>query len=58
MKQAKSIEEYMSLVDMALDAKCGMCADDLPDYDYWSAYSDSVPPRLVAARVLRAAREY
>jgi len=55
---ARTFEQYMALVNLHMRLKCGMQSDDLPDYDYASAYADGVAPNRVAARAISAAGEF
>lgn len=54
---AMTFEEWKHAVDLAIQRKCGLSADDMPEWDYWSAYDDGVSPSKAAAMAIRAAMD-
>jgi len=51
MKQ--SFEEWKRKVDVSLEVVCGLGCDDLPDWNYWDAWSDGMSPGVAVKEVLR-----
>ena len=49
--------EWMRQVNDVVLAKCGLFADDLPDYCYRDAYKDGESPSITARAAIRAAKE-
>jgi len=49
--------EWMRQTDQAVFKKCGMFADDLPDYCYRDAYDNGDSPARTASAAIRAAKE-
>lgn len=51
----KSFKKYMEEVDVCLQQAVGATSEDLPDYDYYSAYEDEQPVDEVVQEVLEGA---
>lgn len=51
-------EKWKKLVDEHVQRLCGLSADDLPDWDYYSAYEDDVSPAKAAKMAIAAARNF
>jgi hypothetical protein len=56
MKVKLSFEEWMVEVNKQIDRKCGMVADDLPDWRYREAYNAGKKPEVAAYQAIKAAR--
>lgn len=54
----RTFEQYMADVRCDMLRRCGMEPDDLPDYDYATAFEDGVAPETTALRAIRAAGGY
>jgi len=50
----QTFDEWKTMVDSLIAAKVGLTSDDLPDWDYYSAWQDGVRPSVAAARAIRA----
>ena len=55
-KPKPTFEEWMIEVNKHLDRKCGMVADDLPDWRYRDAYNAGKQPEVAAYQAIKAAR--
>ncbi len=51
-KEAQAFCNYMNAIDQRIQSICGLGLDDLPDYDFASAYEDGVRSDEVAQEVL------
>lgn len=51
-------ETWMKKVNAFIERKTGFGIDDLPDWDYWNAWNDGMPPSQAAYQVIQAARDY
>lgn len=51
----RTFEEWMALVDAAVQSRTGMSADDLPDCCYRDWYDDGLSPKQAAIRAIKAA---
>ena len=47
--------EYMRAVDRRIQSLAGIGADDIPDWDYLSAWEDGTAPRYAAEEALEEA---
>lgn len=50
-----TFEQFMVQVNNALVRLCGMTREDLPDYDYATAFEEKRLPRVTARQAIRAA---
>jgi hypothetical protein len=54
-----TFDAWKAMVDKAIaDKTGGFTGDDLPNWDYWTAWDSGVSATTAAARVIRAARGY
>jgi len=53
----QSFDSWKAKVNLHIVLQCGMEADDLPDYDYYSDYEMGASPKDVAHDAIAAARE-
>jgi hypothetical protein len=53
-----SFEVWKQKVDQAMQKLCGLSCDDLPDFDYYSAYQNGWTPMSAARSARSAANEY
>ncbi len=53
-----TFEQWKEQVNRVLEARLGLSADDLPDWDYRSAYDDGILPTVAATRAMRAAEDF
>ena len=51
----KSFPVWMSLVNAAISAKCGLSISDLPDCDYYSWWADGMSYASAAKKALKNA---
>lgn len=51
-------QSYLDRIDAILDREVGCTIDDLPDFDYWSAWDAKEDPEEVARQVIAAAGNY
>jgi hypothetical protein len=58
MKTKLSFEAWEKEVDNCMEQMFGMSCDDLPDYDYYSAYEDNTSPKSAARAAKKAACDY
>jgi hypothetical protein len=54
---AMSFEQWKSKVDDAMERLCGFTSDDLPDWDYYSAWQDGLGWGTAAKQALTEIRE-
>jgi len=52
-----TFEQWKSLVNQYVVAKCGMDCDDIDDWNYTDAYRDGVSAKVAASRAIRNAME-
>jgi hypothetical protein len=52
-----SFDEWKKRVDLEVQAKCGMTADDLDDWHYSDDWRDGLSPKRCAARAIKNAKE-
>jgi hypothetical protein len=57
-RKFRSFEDYMRVVNVWLERRCGLSSDDLPDYCYYDAYDLGDPPERAAKKALKAAKDY
>ena len=57
MKQL-SFDEWKTQVNIIVIRLSGMECDDLPDFDYYQDYQDSIPPSQTAHNVVEDAQDY
>ena len=55
MSERLSFDNWKAAVNRHILNTCGLDADDLPDWGYWSAWNDGVSPRIAAREALEAA---
>jgi len=55
MKEKQSFDAFMLQVDIEVEKLCGFGYDDLPDYDFSSAYEDGYSPAQTAKHVIKNA---
>lgn len=53
-----SFEDWVARIDTELDALVGLSHDDLPDWDYRSAYEEEMSPKAAAMKAIKNAGEY
>ena len=53
-----NFETWKKQVDQIIVATLGLSSDDLPDWDYQSAYNHNVSPKDAARRAIRAAKNF
>lgn len=53
-----TFEVWQAKVNAFLIRKCGFGIDDLPDWDYYNAWNDGMPPSQAAYQVIQNARDY
>lgn len=53
-----SFEDWVARIDTELDTLVGLSHDDLPDWDYRSAYEEEMSPRAAAMKAIKNAGEY
>lgn len=58
LKPDTAFNLWMAKVNSALYIRCGMGADDLPDYTYRDAFDNGDKPDAVANRVIKQAKGY
>lgn len=47
-----TFEQWLAAVDREVIAICGISVHELPDWDFWNAWNDGVPPEEAAEEVL------
>ena len=52
-----TFEAWKRAVDAEIQRRCGMSADDLPDWRYRDDFADKVTPARCAARAIKNAKE-
>ena len=52
-----TFDEWMAAVSAEIEARTGLCAEDLPDVCYRDWYEDGVGPKSAARRAVRYAME-
>lgn len=52
---AQTFEQWMQRVNQILGSTIGLDADDLPDWHYYDAWEDGVPPKEAAREALEYA---
>lgn len=57
-RKIATFEEWKRAVDACVEARLGLGADDLPDFDYRRAYDAGRTPAATAAAAIRAARDF
>ncbi len=57
LKTEADFQQFLAHVDQVVRRMTGMSRDDLPDYDYRTAFEDGVLPGTTARRAIRAARD-
>jgi hypothetical protein len=55
--KAMSFDEWKACVNSWCERLAGCSADDLPDWDFATAYEERLHPKTAARRVISAARE-
>ena len=61
MPQAKrrlTFEQWKAYVDAIIENRMSLTSDDLPDWDYYSAYADGMTPSAAATYAIRNAKDY
>jgi len=58
MSTNPAFEQWFARVAREMNLLCGMGPDDLPDYDYWSAFEDGENPCDCAEMAVAAAKDY
>lgn len=53
-----SFEDWQKQVNIRVIKIIGLTIDDLPDFDYWSAWDAGISPSETARDVIQAARDY
>jgi len=56
-KNDQTFEQWMKLVDKAVEAKIGMTTMDLPDIDFYDAYENGKSPSTTAVKCIKNADE-
>jgi len=51
-------DQWKAEVDKIVQAKVGCCCDDLPDWDYSTAFDNKVAPMAAANAVIKAAKGF
>lgn len=51
-------ETWQNKVNTFLIKKWGFGIDDLPDWDYYNAWNDGIPPSQAAYMVIQNAKDY
>jgi hypothetical protein len=51
-------DQWKRAVDVAIFRRVGLTANDLPDWDYYSAYLRGITPDAAGARAIRIARSF
>jgi len=55
----RTFEQWKAIVNAIVESLAGgLSSDDLPDYDYRTAYENGVSPSTAARKAIRAAREF
>jgi hypothetical protein len=58
MSEDRAFRRFMDAVDDYIaDVLGGLVSDDIPDYDYWSAYSAGICAEETARRAIRNAKD-
>ena len=50
----RTFEQWMAQVNRKLMTMCMMSADEIPDWGYYDAYAEGVPPFTAARRAIAA----
>jgi hypothetical protein len=58
MHEDDGFKTWMEQVNDQIYRKCGLGADDLPDWCYRDAYDARTTPRSAASQAVRAAKDY
>lgn len=56
-REARTLEQYISEVDAAVEAISGMSVYDLPDVDFAGLHDSGISPRRAAVQIIKAAME-
>lgn len=54
----ETFEVWQAKVNSFLIRRCGFGIEDLPDFDYWSAWGANISPSETAKDVIQAAKDY
>lgn len=54
----RTFEAWKKQVDDEMFSMFGLLTDDIPDFDYYSAYQRNINPRRVASAAWNAAKGY
>jgi hypothetical protein len=54
----RTFEQWKDEVDAHLLNMIGVNSDDIPDYDYYTDYTDGIAPARTARRAYKAAEEF
>lgn len=57
-KPNPKFDAWMAKVNAAVVKKCGLSADDLPDWGYFDAFEDGFSPAAAANAAIKAAKEF